>query len=252
MKKLANYLKADLWQLVKGPSWIIGMIGVAVSLFFSLETQGFFNHNIVSTYVYATRMTGSLIAYTFCAFPYAVRISEELENKYARYSVIRGNLKAYVISKAVMIWLSSAVVMIGGTLLFLLLCHSRLPWMDWEMGSDYAALLGGCYGEFLRSGKPLCYCLLYAMDMGLLAGPLSLFAAFCSIYISNRVLVLVMPVIGFRLLASVNLRGYNVYIFYALKVLGEDWQNLLLLIFLSAVVSVLLTAGIYRGMKRKL
>ncbi len=252
MKTLKNYLRANLRQLGRSYAWLVGMIGVAVFLFFALETQGFYNNNVVSTYTFSTRMSGGLIIYVFCAFPYATKFCEELENKYVRYGVIRGNLKYYVLSKAVVIYFSSIIVMLGGTFLFLLLCRTQVPWMDWQWGNDYGSLTAGCYGDILQAERPLEYCMLYALHLGLLAGMLSLFAAFCSIYVSNRVLVLIMPVLLFRILVSVNINGYDIYIFYAVRVFEKDWQNLLFTFLLSAIPSFLLTIGIYQGMKRKL
>ncbi|MDO4337225.1 MAG: hypothetical protein Q4C91_03950 [Eubacteriales bacterium] len=252
MKILRNYVKSDLRQLVKSYTWLIGMIGVAVFLFFALETQGFYNNNVVSTYTFATMMTGALITYVFCAFPYATTFSEELEHQYARYCIIRGNLKWYVLSKSLVIYFSSIVVMLGGSFLFLILCRTQVPWMDWEVGNDYGSLLAECYGDILRANKPIVYCMLYALHTGLLAGMLSLVAAFCSIHISNRVLILVMPAFVFRILASLNIAGYNIYIFYCFKIFEKNWQNFLFIFLLSAIPSLLLTIGIYQSMKRKL
>ena len=86
-------------------------------LFFSLESvlfqKGLENGNVLSTYVYSTNMTGFLIAYSFCAFPFAGVYPEEQEHKYIRYNVIRGSLKSYVLSKTTVIYISSLSIMIS-------------------------------------------------------------------------------------------------------------------------------------------
>ena len=60
-----------------------------------------------------------MVAYIFCAFPFATVFCEDLENKYIRYSIIRGNLKKYVFSQISIIYLTSIAVMVLGTAIFL-------------------------------------------------------------------------------------------------------------------------------------
>lgn len=255
MKKMKGYFLADLRQLCKSGTWLIGIIGVAGALFFSLETGNrVFNENVVSMYTFASEMSGALLMYVFCAFPYGTVFSDELEHKYVRYRVVRGSQKGYVLSKAILIYASSVLVMLGGTLAFLLLCRIRFSWGDWQQAPDLETLAAGCYGDVLKSGNGLGYCMLYALHLGLLAGMLSLFAAFCSIHISNRVLVLVMPVVLYRILLSLDIRGYNVLVFEPplLVVFPTDWQNLLFVSVLSLVPSFALTSGIYLSIKKKL
>lgn len=47
----------------------------------------------MDTYIYAVEMSGKMIAYAFCASAFAAVFCEDLENKYLRYSIGRGNLK---------------------------------------------------------------------------------------------------------------------------------------------------------------
>lgn len=253
MKGFMGYFRTDLRAFVKSGAWLIGMAGVAASLFFSLASDGFYFNNVVELYVFATWMSGSLAAYVFCAFPYAAVFSGEMEHKYSRCAVIRGSLKGYVLSKAAVIYFSAVLTMLGGTMLFLLLCRTQLPWLNVQEGYDYGTLYSGCYSSILKAGKPFVYCMLGALNMGLLSGTLSVFAALCSLYISNRMLVLIIPVLLFDLLAAVNFNGYDVYIFYqGVKIWNDGTMNFLFLFLLSVIPVLLLTAGIYLSMKRKL
>lgn len=252
MKFFMHYFKADIRRLCGNYAWYVGVIGVAFFLFFSLEGRGYVNENVLFTYLFATNMSGALITYVFCAFPYAFVFGQDMEHKYIRYQLIRGDLKSYVLSKSVVIYLSSVITMICGTLLFLLLCRTQLQWVSLEtVAQDISKV--GCYESVLKGGHYLIYCLLYALHMGILSGFLSLFAAFCSIYITNRVMVLVLPVLLFQVLTSININGYNIFVFYAyVKVFANDWHNLLFIFGLSAVPSVALTMGIYQSLKKRL
>lgn len=253
MQYFMKYFRTDVCRLCKSCRWLVGIAGVAAVLFFSLESdlfeKGFVNGNVLSTYINATIMTGSLIVYSFCAFPFAWVYPEEREHKYIRYSLIRGNLKAYVASKTAVIYLSSLIVMVMGTFLFLFLCRMRVPWTDWSTDS-YGVELGGCYGSVLEHGHVILYCGLYALHMGIIAAILSNMAALCSVFISNTVVVLLFPVLAFRLLVFVNINGYNIYAFYAyVKIFADDWLNLLFLTAVSVFVSVLSALGCYFGLK---
>ena len=130
MRYFFRYFLADLRRLIKSLRWLVGILGVALSLFLALEDylfqKGFVDGNVLATYISASILTGSLIAYSFCAFPFAAAYPEEQEHKYTRYSVVRGNLRAYVAAKTAVIYLSSVTVMVLGTFLFLFLCQGLL------------------------------------------------------------------------------------------------------------------------------
>ena len=98
----AHYLRTDIRRLIKNYPIYLGIVGVAVSMWFSLEdyafNEGMVNGNALDTYHVAVGMSGIMIAYAFCAFSYATVFCEDLEYKYARYSINRGNTWKYVLS----------------------------------------------------------------------------------------------------------------------------------------------------------
>ena len=99
---------------------------------FSLEdyafTEGMVNGNALDTYGFAVSMSGIMIAYAFCAFSYATVFCEDLEYKYARYSINRGNTWKYVVSKAVVVYGASVITMVLGSLLFVASIRLKIPW----------------------------------------------------------------------------------------------------------------------------
>ena len=116
----AHYLKTDIRRLIKNYPIYLGIVGVAISMWFSLEdsafTEGMVNGNALDTYDLAVSMSGIMIAYAFCAFSYATVFCEDLEYKYARYSINRGNTWKYVVSKAVVVYGASVITMVLGSL----------------------------------------------------------------------------------------------------------------------------------------
>ena len=71
----AHYLKTDIRRLIKNHSIYLAIVGVAVSIWFSLEDYAFnermVNGNVLDTYSMAANMSGIMIVYAFCAFSYA-------------------------------------------------------------------------------------------------------------------------------------------------------------------------------------
>ncbi len=127
-----HYFLADLRRLWKGYEVYAAILGVAATLFFSMESRELKNGNVMFSYFYATEMSGFMIAYVFCAFPYAASLCEDLEHKYVRYQTVRGSLKRYVASKVGVVYLSSVLAMVLGSMLFVAYCRTQGPWVNEE------------------------------------------------------------------------------------------------------------------------
>lgn len=147
----AHYLKTDIRRLIKNYPIYLAIVGVAVSMWFSLEdyafTEEMVNGNALDTYHFAVSMSGIMIAYAFCAFSYATVLCEDLEHKYARYSINRGNTWKYVVSKAVVVYGSSVITMVLGSLLFVASIRLKIPWTS--EGLQDAFFMEGMYGSLI-------------------------------------------------------------------------------------------------------
>lgn len=154
----AHYLKTDIRRLIKNYPIYLAIVGVAVSMWFSLEdyafTEGMVNGNALDTYGFAVSMSGIMIAYAFCAFSYATVFCEDLEYKYARYSINRGNTWKYVVSKAVVVYGASVITMVLGSLLFVASIRLKMQHVNMyhaiRVGRKCWAL-GQIGGIFIRS-----------------------------------------------------------------------------------------------------
>lgn len=240
-----KYLVSDAKRLLKSFSFYISPVLVTFALFFSLENMGFVNNSVIATYLASTELTGIMLAYVFCAFPYAAVFCEDMEKQYIRYAVIRGNYKSYVISKLIIIYLSSLIVMVLGTVLFLFLCRLQGPWADWSIDS-FEIQLAGSYGWLVKSGHYFLYCTLSAVHLGILAGTLSVAAAFLSLYISNKMAVWLLPMLIYQILISLsNYTDITVMHFRIQnKIFEYDWQQLLLVLAMSGIPVICSGIGI--------
>ncbi len=245
----SRYFRTDIRRMLKSYGIYAAILGVAVSMFFSLENVGLINGNVLFTFRFATSMSGMRVAYVFCALAYAASFCDDLEYKYVRYQTIRGSLKAYVASKVCVIFLSSVVVLVLGSLLFVLLCRIQGPWVGPDMGG-----IGGTYEGLIESGHYIWYCAFYALQLGLLGGILSVLAALFSLYITNKGMVFVLPVLIYQILGEAAGSGkFSVYAFCAYNSLfDKDWQNLLCLVLVSAGFISVMACGIYRKLRTRM
>lgn len=249
------YFKTDIRRLVKNYPMYLAILGVAGSLLFSLENSAFepgmVNENAMDTCIMAMESSGVMIAYAFCAFAFAPVFCEDLEQRYLRYSIGRGNRKKYVVSKAGVIYLASAAAMILGMGLFGLYVRFRLPWtVD---GVCYLAE-GGLYGSLLEKGWYAAYLFLCALQMGMLAGTLSLLAAFVSLFVTNKMIILITPVLAYQVLLEFRGSGWaNVMIFNPrAQPFSGDAAYFLTVCCFSLLPGAVLTWEIYRQIKHRL
>lgn len=252
MQKRTKYFWMDLKRMGKGKRNYFAIAGVTFSLFYALEERGL-RQSVLNTYFMAVTLSGLMLAYLFCILPYAFVFCEDLEHNYTRYQIIRGNLRKYVCSKVAVIYLSSVAAMVLGTVLFVLMCSLKIPWATEDLfGLDIMIL--GAYGDLIRKGHFFTYCVCYALQLGLLAGMLSVLAAFISLFISNKVMVAAIPVCIYQL-GFVGYRGkyFSVYVFQAYnKIFQYSWQCLLFAFAATMVFVIPITFGIIKKLKTRL
>ena len=252
----AHYLKTDIRRLIKNYPIYLAIVGVAVSMWFSLEdyafTEGMVHGNALDTYGFAVSMSGIMIAYAFCAFSYATVFCEDLEYKYARYSINRGNTWKYVVSKAVVVYGASVITMVLGSLLFVASIRLKIPWTS--EGLQDAFFMEGMYGSLIVGKHYWPYVFLSALQMGMLAGVLSLAASFLSMFVSNKMLVLITPVLIQQILMEYSGKGwFNAMLIYpTLNRFSTDIQYFLTALGCSLCFSALFTWGIYKKIKNRL
>lgn len=248
-----GYFFADVRRVLKNYGIYAAVLGVVVSLYFSLENRGLVNGHVLYTYLYATEMSGMMIAYVFCAFPFAASICEDLEYKYVRYQAARGSLKHYVASKVSVIYLTSVAVMVLGSMVFVFLCRTEGTWVGQEL-DDVEVLLAGVYGCLIEDGHYAWYCMFYALQLGLLAGIFSVLAAFFSLFITNKMTVFALPVLIYQILLESSGPGkFTVYAFCSYnKYFARDWQCLLSLFLASIGFVSILAWGIFRKLRTRM
>lgn len=92
------------------------------------------------------------------------------------------------------------------------------------------------------------------MQLGFLAAILSVLSAFFSLYITNKVTVFILPVVIYKVVLDKTDPGmYTVLVFRAYnKPFEEEWQCLLFVFAVSAVLVAALAWGIFRKLKARM
>ena len=137
--------------------------------------------------------------------------------------------------------------------MFVFLCRTQGPWVNPE-ADDVGVYLAGVYGGLIEEGHYAWYCMFYALQLGLLAGMLSVLAAFFSLYITNKVTVFALPVLIYQILLESSGSGkFTVYAFCAYnKYFARDWQCLLSLFLVSMGFVTILAWGIFKKLRTRM
>lgn len=253
MRNKKGFLYTDTKRIFLKPNIYISIVCVALSLLFSLEEDGLQSQGAVYTYLRSLNMTGVLVAYAFCTWSFGLSLCEDMEKKYILYQLSRGDLKKYVVSKTIVIFLSSLLTMVLGSILFLFACRCRIPWND-ETLDGLSAFCYGTFDSLIREKHYFCYCLLCSVFQGMRAGILSLWAAVFSTIISSKIMVLALPILMYQILIAYNRKWYGINIFdiYYVKIFEDDWKMAVLLILICIVMLVSGGTVMYKRLKARL
>lgn len=206
-KKQINYFVIDFRRLFRRKEFYISIIAAAIVMIATAGGKNVSFDSILTVMITTVPKVGFLLSYIFCALAYGTLYCDDLENQYIRYEVVRGNLKKYVCAKTIAIFVSSVCVMVLGFLIFVCYYSFYLIPAD-ELG---LSLVMDSFG-LLENGHYLIWFLLYAFQWGIWGGCLSVIAAFLSLHISNRLLVLAAPVLIDQTIRELGLDALPIWI----------------------------------------
>ncbi len=204
-----------------------------------------------------------MLVLALATVPYAHAFVEDFERKMIYQIVTRGSLLKYVLSKALSIFLSSVLAVTLSMLLFVgMLRLSGHAWMSDDI-LRYYELNGIGFPDLelwwmLDGGNEFLFYLLAGLQFGLLAAIVALAAATLSLFIKNKMMITIFPVIClyvmFEYLSGILGYGYGIYqlfnIFCNYTFLGNHF--FLRACIETVVVYVVLMIVIYKRIKRML
>lgn len=238
VKITLRYIKMDLYRSIFSLQFWVAILGVFLTMWFGVAKKDS-DISVFDTYMMITYGMPFMLTIVFCAFSYAGSICEDYENKYINFEVIRGHLGAYVLSKVVVIFLSAIIVITIGTIINVLARRCILPWIVNDSAFYEGALKGGGLKCILKKGHYLLYFTLASMQLGIMIGVFSVFSSYISLYISNKLLILSVPIMTYYFTDYFigEIFGENAYRLYYIFGINTP-------IFKSDLLSFLLPLGI--------
>ena len=203
---ITGYLKADLKRSICSIRFFLSVVGISFLMWIASYETIQWRHNVVLSSYFIMMSTPFLVAYMIAAIPYSGSICEDLEYKYCYLQLIRGKTKAYVFSKAVVIFLSACLTMAAGIWIFLFVLHGFLPWFSKEDDIYLTLLAEGSFRYLLQKQYFVLYYFCIGIQKGLFAGLLALMASMGSLIYANRLFVLTIPGMMWYLLDTIGLK----------------------------------------------
>ncbi|MDE7322426.1 MAG: hypothetical protein K2N73_06775 [Lachnospiraceae bacterium] len=211
-------------------------------------------------YVFSIVMYGmpAMMVLVCGAIAFADSFCEDIEHKYIMQQVIRGDIERYVSARILSIFFVTMYSVTLAIFLFVCILHFKLAWVD-VSGLQYNHIIhSGRLRFFLIHKWYSMYYFLYGIQYSVLAGILSLWAAYCSMYISNRMLVLSAPMIIYYfmdyILSGISSGMLNLSMIFSPSnnIFLNDFLSVLLVIIIAAINLFLIRKLLIKILRRKI
>lgn len=189
---LSKNLKMDFGRAIK--SWRFLLAVLLMFLIWQINSKRFQIEGDM-VYIYVTvwgRSITALLALVVAAVVYVSSFCEDLENLFLRYHILRTGVKNYVISKIIVCFCASFLVMILGSFLFLIWKSASLPLLIPETISALGGTGGTIYGGLLPDHVVL-FLGLQMLLHGMLCGGMSALALGLSVFVRHSMGIYVIP-----------------------------------------------------------
>lgn len=249
---MRGYLFSDMKRAFLSWKFLMAVFGT-VLVFCFFEQKPSLTYPVINAYhgnIYGIHM---LLCFVLCMLPYGDGMCHDVEYRFYQTLIIRGKNLAYVLSKAFAVFLSSGMVMVLGTIFYILIIRIQYPEAAWSMGTYE----GMAFDEFISNEMYGVYILLCSLKMGCLTGILGMVGTVVSMYIANRLLVFSLPIISFYMLNWVSQLIFMPYKFYdafdpLCELGGTTFISTVFTLAVAVLCFCIFTAIMNRQIKRRL
>ena len=246
--KLRKYLCMDSSRAFISWNFLISIIGMVCILIWGSDKDSIMDGNIIRQIWFSTYGVQFLIIMLMGAIPYAGAMCEDMEYGYIRQLVLRGNLLSYCISKAVTIFMSALMSFVLGIIIFVIILKRQNDWFDITDYVCIAAARSGSFRVCIANEQYFTYIVLFAVQLGMLIGLLAILSAYISLYISNKLLVLSIPIMAYYFITQYIVEMFpkskytNINMIYTGT--ANIFDNDILSFLYTIVVTVILGGGL--------
>jgi hypothetical protein len=193
--RIERYFRTDLYRLWYSGKLFLGIVLVYIAVMANSFLWGRSVDVLLLHFGIRTFSTYQL-TYIGCAVAFAPVLSEDMEHRFIYLQAGRGTVRRYTLSKVLVCFVSSVICMVSGTLLFVLTYRFRYPFCDFTTPVYEFYITQDVFRNILAEGHPVLYFAASSALTGMLAGLLSLFAMYLSLFIKNRLFVVCVPMIA--------------------------------------------------------
>ncbi|MBO5303506.1 MAG: hypothetical protein J6A92_05595 [Lachnospiraceae bacterium] len=202
---MRKYLKMDINRAVCAKDFYIGILCVICACWFC--TYQMKEYDVYTMFTYISWQGTYTLVYAAAVISYAAVFLEDAEYQFWNLSVLRGDFKSYVWAKVLACFFVSTLTMTLGMTIFCFLWHLKNPWSHFAASDMEVIQNMDCFRNLMKPETITLYFICGALLRSLLAGILSLIAAYVSLYIKNRLFVLTVPVVAYFFLVNYLMSG---------------------------------------------
>lgn len=212
-------IKHDMKRVLSGWDFPLAVGLVVLIMALTTAEQQDWNRCIVDIVENIFYRVESLLILAFATLPYAVSLIDDFAHKSVYQVLSRCDIRKYIASKTLCIFMSSVAVTMAGIVLYVIILRvSGHEWVDPQIVECYEINVIGLpdlemWFLFDKNLGMLFYVLM-GIQYGLLAGITSLCAVYLSLFVKNKMMIMVVPV----------LMDY-VIMTYLDGVIGYEWMN---------------------------
>ncbi len=260
MKILKKYFLIDLKRGILSSRCLFSIFLVIIVFWvFTLEEAPFTEEYVVRIFSSVINSGAFLVGLSCGAVAFASSLCEDVERKYLTQQIIRGGIKPYVTARVSSIFIITSLVVCTGVFVYAISLRMVFPWiLESAVESGYyEVLLNGRLSVVAEAGNYPIYYLLYAAQHSLLSGNLAIWAAYISLFIQNRMIVMSSPMLLFYLLDSLTIQLFpeflGVYNIFSpeISLFDNDLKSFALIILISSINICILKVLTERRIRRK-
>lgn len=187
---LWNYMKIDFKRAFLNWKCII----VILVVYGLLQYNNIENTNVISWIYRVFSVQFIIISMAVASATYATSIIDERNHKYKMLMIVRGNPVSYILSKIVVIFISTIITFFVAFCLAAFVNYIRYGLPDADTLNSLRDSRGA-YLEMVYDQKFIGYVVACALQLSFFAGVMSLIGVMISLFFRNRIIVYCFPVI---------------------------------------------------------
>lgn len=189
---MIKVIRTDLIRLFTTKRIFVAIIGIVFCFYFSVFKLIGVNISVIYVFTQSTLYIPFVLTYSLCSFVYAGVFCEDLENDFIKLCLLRENFNNYILSKTIIVYLSSILIMNLGSFLFVLSLRFQLPWIA-NQDPVFELIQQSGLRTILQSNDYLIYIVIFSSKLGLLGGNLSLISSYVSLDWNNKLFTYSIP-----------------------------------------------------------